>query len=281
MKFKTLQALTAGLLVLGLFFSATSVFAGTSAPAAEAKPTQSQGQGGKPTDVGSGKPEKTPGAKATDKAVERATEGKGKLKGKRVTYKGKVAAVSAGSLSLTLADGSTLAFTLTADTTVKIPTVSQATTADINVGVQAMVQAQSDSGGALTALRISVVPGKPQKISRVGTVTAYSPGASITIEDKNGDSFTFELTVDTKILPAERASELAVGRRVTIISRRDVTGGPLTAQGVVVHPEGTGGTGTPEGTPTETATPTETPTPTDTPTPEPTATETPTETATP
>jgi hypothetical protein len=99
---------------------------------------------------------------------------------------------------------------------------------------------------SLTALYIHVVPGKPEPVHRVGTVTAYTPGASITVLDKKGGSSTFVLTPDTKILPEDRASELGVGSLVTIISRRDPTGGPLTAQGIVVHPPK--GTEEPEGT---------------------------------
>jgi hypothetical protein len=123
----------------------------------------------------------------------------------------------------------------------------------------------------LTAVQISVTPGKPLPKHHVGVVTAYEAGVSITIEARDGNEYTFLITEETKILPANRAEELAVGRRVTIISHRDVTGGPFTAQGIVVHPE-TGDKDDEEGTPTETPTPTptETPTPTDTPTETPT-----------
>ena len=81
------------------------------------------------------------------------------------------------------------------------------------------------------------MPGKPTKIHRVGTVTAYSAGTSITIQDKDGNLFTFALTADTKILPPDTTRTLGDGARVTIISRRDPSGGPLTAQGIVVHPD--------------------------------------------
>lgn len=40
-------------------------------------------------------------------------------------------------------------------------------------------------------------------------MTAYTAGASITIHDKDGNAYTFALTADTKILPQERASQLA------------------------------------------------------------------------
>ena len=128
--------------------------------------------------------------------------------------------------------------------------------ADIQVGVRVLVRAVEAEDGALTALRISVSPGKPAPKHHVGEVTAYEEGASITILAHDGNEYTFLITEETKILPAERADELAVGRRVTIISPRDVTGGPFTAKGILVHPETDDGdgTGTP-GAPTETSHP--------------------------
>jgi cell division septation protein DedD len=222
----------------------------------------------------------TPGAKATDKAGERATEGVLKPKGKRVTYRGTVSAVGADSLTLNLAGGGSLTFHIAASTRIQIPTLGRgATLRDVNLGVQALVQVlQGDT--PLTALFVSIVPGKPEEVHHVGMVTAYTPGVSITIQAKDGDLVTFLLTPRTKILPKGRAYQLGVGSRVTIISRRDVTGGSLTAQGIVVHPHGV--TATPTVTPSaNTPTATNTPTPTETPTPTSTATATATSTATP
>lgn len=246
---KKAQVILAIGLVLGLLFSAANVFAGSSADVAV-------------------KPNKTPGAKATDKAIERATEGKGGKgqHGKKQNYKGVVAEVGEASLTLTLADGSSATFAITEKTRISIPSLGKgATLADINVGAKATVQATAAEDDTLTALRINVTPGKPEKVHRVGTVTAYTAGESITVQAKDGQSSTFALTADTKILPADRADELAVGSRVTIISRRDVTGGVLTAQGIVVHPA-TEGSGEDEGTPkpTKTPGPTKTPKPTKT-----------------
>jgi hypothetical protein len=116
------------------------------------------------------------------------------------------------------------------------------------------------------AIGIDVIPGKPEHVHRVGIVTAYTPGVSITVQDIQGGSSTFLLAPNLKILPADRAGDLKVGSLVTVISRRDPSGGPLTAEGIVVHPE--------SGTPTAmvSPTPTETPTPTPTNSPTPTAT---------
>lgn len=167
--------------------------------------------------------------------------------------KGAVSAVDAASLTLTLADGTTQVFVVSDKTQVKIPTVKNAAITDVAVGAQVMVQARADKDGALVALKIQVIPGKPTKIHRVGVVTEYTAGVSITIEAKDGTTTTFKLTETTKILPAHRADKLVVGAQVTIISRRSPAGGELTAQGIVIHgPEesGTDGTGT-DGTGTD------------------------------
>ncbi len=320
---KKLQVTVAITLVLGLFLTAANVFAN---PAAQEKPRSTPGaQGSDHADArathanngqghngngnngngnngnhgngngnngnGSHGPQTTPGAKATDKADERATAGLGKLKGQRLTFRGVVANVGGGSLTLTLAGGGSQTFAVTAATRIHIPTLGGgATLADVNVGASALVQVLKNDA-SMTALYISVVPGKPQPVHRVGIVTAYTPGASITVQDKKGQSSTFLITPATKILPAERANQLGVGSFVTIISRRDPTGGPLTAQGIVVHPRraeptatATGATSTATATATATATLTETATPTETATSTATATEmdtdTPTATAT-
>jgi uncharacterized protein DUF5666 len=219
---KKFQVIVSVGLLLGLFFSAANVFAGTAPSADLAKPTEQDG----------GKPQTTP-----DPSV---TLGKGDAKSRKTTYKGTVAAAGDGGLTLILADGRSLTFVVTGDTKIQIPGAgSGSALADVEVGAQALVQARKSENGLLTALRIHIIPGKPQEVHRVGTVTAYTPGVSITIQDKKGDASTFALTANTKILPQNRAAQLVVGVRVTIISRRDVTGGKLTAQGIVIQPAGT------------------------------------------
>ena len=191
-------------------------------------------------------PNHTPGAQATIRAEEKATQGVGNPQGKRLNYRGVIAEVNAASLTLTLDDGSSLTFNITADTSIKIPTLGRsATTADLVVGLKVTVQATQDDAGTLTAIKIHVVPGKPTLTHRVGTVTEYLPGTSITIEAQDGKPYIFLLTAETKILPEERADTLAVGARVTIIAPRDVTAVALTATGIVIHPAGSGGTTAP------------------------------------
>ncbi len=105
--------------------------------------------------------------------------------------------------------------------------------------MNAMVQARRDESNNLVARSIMIIPGKPVRTHRVGEVTAYTEGESITILAKDGNSYTFTLTADTKILPPERAEELAVGSWVTIIAPRDPASLGWTAQGIVVHPSTT------------------------------------------
>jgi len=274
----------------GLLFSAANVFAdsalGGKPPhtpgakaterAVERATSDNNGHGNRQGNGQGADKTKTPGAKATENVIKHATQGVGKPKGKRTTYRGTVTAAGGGSLTLGLDGGGSKTFAITSGTRIHIPTLGRdATLADVHTGVQALVQVLENDPN-LTAIYVHVVPGKPEPVHRVGTVTAYTPGASITVLDKHGGSSTFLLTPDTKILPADRASQLGVGSLVTIISRRDPTGGPLTAQGIVVHPPK--GTEEPETEVPETEMATATHTSTPTVTPSPTATSTPTAT---
>ena len=184
---------------------------------------------------------KTPGAQATEMATKKADEDKGNKndehgKGKHEHFKGTVAAVDSASITLTLKDGSSVTVGLTSDTRIKFAGPKDSAPANIQVGIHAMVQAIRDSSGNLVARAVMVIPGKPSRIHRVGVVTKYTPGVSITIQDKDGNTFSFTLSSETKLLPAERAEQLAVGSRVTIIAPRDPASGGVTVKGIVIHP---------------------------------------------
>jgi len=227
------------LLLVTLLFSAASVLA-SPAPSVVVQGKPTRVPGGKPTKVPGGKPEKTPGAKAT----EQANKPKGNQdKGGKGVYKGSVAAVSDASLTLTQKDGTSLTFVVTGDTRLQFNGPRKGgTLADIQIGSGALVQAVKGEDGSLTATRILAQgkpdkPGKPQKAHRVGLVTEYTPGASITVQGKDGDTTTFGVIASTKILPHDHATELAVGSRVTIIAPRDPKNGELIALGIVLHIE--------------------------------------------
>lgn len=116
-----------------------------------------------------------------------------------------------------------------------VPTLGwSASLADIEVGMQIVVLAYKEDD-TLYARHIVVIPGKPQFRHHVGRVTEYTAGSSITIQDKKGDTYTFVIDGDLKILP--KGATVEVGAWVTVISRRDPASDQLIATGVVVHPE--------------------------------------------
>jgi len=179
---------------------------------------------------------KTPGAVATQKAEDRETKVAGNPHGKHENYKGTITAADAAGITLALKDGTTITIALTVETRIFIPTVKDASPDGLVVGMTAMIQAVRGEDDSLTALKVVLIPGKPAKTHRVGIVTDYAEGLSITIEAKDGELYTYLLTEETKILPIERLDLLAVGARVTIICPRDVSTLDQTATGIVVHP---------------------------------------------
>ena len=98
----------------------------------------------------------------------------------------------------------------------------------------------TDQDGNLMARSVMAIPGQPIRVHRVGWVTEYLEGTSITIQASDGQLYTFSLTDTTKILPPGQESALVVGARVTIIAPRDPSGLGWTAIGIVVHPSGSG-----------------------------------------
>ena len=177
-----------------------------------------------------------PGAQATEKADEKDTNQADKLNGKHEHFKGTLSAADSASITLTLRDGSSVTIGLSADTRLKFPGPKDSAPTSLQPGMNVMVQAIRDQSDNLIARMVMAIPGKPTKIHRVGVVTAYTAGQSITIQDKNGNTYTFTLNADTKLLPAERAGMLSVGSRVTIIAPRDPAIGGVAVKGIVIHP---------------------------------------------
>ena len=182
----------------------------------------------------------TPKVKGPERATQNAEDNASKQpekgpKGKHENYKGTVSAFDGASITLTLKDGSSVTINVTTDTQIKFAGKKD-TTSTIEVGMTVIVQALRADDGTLTARSVMVIPGQPVKIHRVGTVTEYNVGAAITIQNKDGNTFTFPLAAETKILPAERAGELTIGSRVTIIAPRDPATGGVNITGIVIHP---------------------------------------------
>lgn len=215
------------LLAMGLAL-ATSPVVAISVPAPGGTPGAPGGQGGGQPSGGAS--QNTPGAQATARAETAPV-----FKGKPMLYRGTITAVDATSLTALLGDGTSVTVGITPDTRILIPgKKSQADS--LMTGMQVVVWAFPDVNGNPVARAIIAIPGKPTIVHRVGTVTEYTPGISITILAVDGNTYPFTLTADTRILPADRAVELAVGSRVTVIAPRDPGALSWTATGIVVHP---------------------------------------------
>ena len=153
-------------------------------------------------------------------------------------FRGIITAVDATSLTVQLADGTSVLIALTPETRIHVPG-PKAQGDTLLVGMQVMVMAFGDETAGWTARSVMAIPGAPVRTHRVGIVSAYTAGVSITIDATDGQSYTFVLTAETKILPAEQAATLAVGSLVTIIAPRDPAALGWTATGIVVHPPAT------------------------------------------
>lgn len=185
------------------------------------------------------KPKKTPAPNETPEVELETSEkaGQGVMDqhpGRKYNFKGEVKSFENGELVITGKKGGTVTVDATTEIMVSGPK-DETSKATIQVGQQVMAQAVKSDGKYL-ALRVHIFPQKAAHVHRVGTVTEYTPGASITVQDKKG-STTFQLGANIKMLPAERANQLKVGSRVTVITSKDKTTGALTVTGIVVHPD--------------------------------------------
>ncbi len=173
-----------------------------------------------------GKPPVTPGAQATAQAAF--------PHGQPTIIRGTLTAVSSTSITLNPDDGSAAqTIGLTSDTHINVPgPKSQGDT--LLVGMHVIVMAFPDQNNALVARAVLVIPGQPVRVHRVGTVTAYTAGSSITIKATDGNVYTFALTANTQILPAN--STIQTGALVTIVAPRDPSTLVWTATAIVVHP---------------------------------------------
>lgn len=162
--------------------------------------------------------------------------------GKPKNFKGEVVSVDASSLVILQSDGILVSINLSDATVIKVPgknTAASDPASGLLAGMDISVKGIPGADGSITATRITAIPGKPEMTSHVGKVTLFIEGVAITIENKKGESFTYALDEETKYLPLERLPGLKSGVVVTVIFSRDVTGKPVVASGVVIHPAGT------------------------------------------
>ncbi len=200
---------------------------GTHGPPATPTMTPTVGPGtGTPTSEHPGNPMAgTPGAEAAEQ--------QGKPHGQPTILRGTLTAVSPTSITLTLDDGTSQTVGLTPDTHINVPgPKSEGDT--LLMGMRVVVMAFADQSNNLVARAVLVIPGQPVRVHRVGTVTAYTAGSSITIKATDGNTYTFTLTADTQILPS--GSQVTTGALVTIVAPRDPSSLVWTATAIVVHP---------------------------------------------
>jgi hypothetical protein len=150
-------------------------------------------------------------------------------------YHGTISGLEASSLTITLADGSSVVIGLAPETKTKIPGGKHSGGA-LEAGMRVIVQTYLAGSGDPIAKMVLAIPGQPIHVHRVGEVIAYTPGSTITIKAVDGNNYTFNLTSETRILPPPRGDELAVGSLVTIIAPRDPSSEVWTATGIVVRP---------------------------------------------
>lgn len=208
---RSILALT--MVALAILFTVSSILAAPPAPGAK-------GPKATPPAVGAPAPKATPEAPGA----------------KRHSYFGEVTSVDADTFVLETKKGETITVLVTEKTKIHIPTLKNATLADVFVGDRAAVNGAPGAEG-LTAKNVAVAPGKPAVQHRVGIVTAYTAGASITIEDAKGGTETFALTADTVIRGPKGVSAVVVGDRVTVVARRQPSTDVFTATAIVVHPK--------------------------------------------
>ena len=178
-----------------------------------------------------------PGAAATDMAERLATLQAMQNRGTPGYFIGTISAVDSASLTLTLRDGSSVTMFLGSNTrSVSFGSDGRPRPAKLTVGQRVLVRAVRDADDALTARSIMVTPNQPVRVHLIGTVTAYTPGLSITIQAMDGKSYTFAINDKTSILPPEQVGLLAVGSRVTILVPRDPSGGETAALGIAMLP---------------------------------------------
>lgn len=158
---------------------------------------------------------------------------------KHHSFVGNMTSISDDSFVVTTKNGD-VTITVNSETKYKVPGADNATLDNFNVGDRVAilaVEVTTDSGVENVALHVILIPGRPIYIHRVGTIESYQAGASITLKDRKGETSTFIVTGDTKIVfkkGATNSTEPKVGDRATVIARRDPAADQFTAKAIIV-----------------------------------------------
>lgn len=151
---------------------------------------------------------------------------------KRHSFEGAIKSMVGTSLVVTTKKGEE-AFQVGSATQYKVPGVKTAILSNFSVGYKVSVSTAEVTVGSTVvqmAQRMTLIPAKPLKVSHTGTVTAYTANASITIQDKKGNSYTFIVNSNTKISLKKGIMGIVVGDRVSISAQRIPSDSQFTAR---------------------------------------------------
>lgn len=101
---------------------------------------------------------KTPGAMATQNAINHAAGVTGNPHGKPANFQGIISAIDSSSIALTLRDGTSVTIALTADTKIRIPKGKSAGINGLVPGMKVMVHATRNQDDSFTARSIGLIP---------------------------------------------------------------------------------------------------------------------------
>ncbi|MCX6003017.1 MAG: hypothetical protein NTX46_01020 [Chloroflexi bacterium] len=152
--------------------------------------------------------------------------------GKRHSFEGTIKSLTGTSLVVTTNKGDET-FQVGSATQYKVPGVKNATLSNFAVGNKVSVSTAEVTVGSTVvemAQRLTLIPAKPIKTSRTGTVTAYTANTSITIQDKKGNSYTFIVNSNTKISLKKGVTGITVGDQVNISAQRLPSESQFTAR---------------------------------------------------
>ena len=162
--------------------------------------------------------------------------GAGKIRSERPShYMGKITAVGDSTLTIQTRDGQTFTFAVTANTKFRSRDGSVNGLDDLQPGMGAIIIARKQDDGSLLALGIGAGKIRSERPSRyMGKITAVGD-STLTIQTRDGQTFTFAVTANTKFRSRDGSvnglDDLQPGMPVLVIARQQEDGS-LTALGI-------------------------------------------------
>ena len=101
---------------------------------------------------------KTPGAMATQNAINHAAGITGNPHGKPANFQGTISSIDDSSITLVLKDGSTVTIAITTNTKIRIPKGKLIDIPELVPGLKVMVHAIRNADDSLTARSINLIP---------------------------------------------------------------------------------------------------------------------------